>query len=158
MSYFGGGMNLKDWLLLKWDQIIDGVIYKERSKTDEPLTIPITKPLQDLIDCHSSPGEYVFDFIDHSLPPERFHIRYMTFLNNMRRSLMKVKKELGIEKKLTPYMARHTHANVLLNKNASFEQIKESLGQKDIRSTKAYTGSLSLNKRREVANLLFEEE
>lgn len=155
MSYYGGGMNIKDWVGLRHDDIIDDVIFKDRSKTDEPMIIPITEDLKRLmLKYRSFETEYYFDFIDHTLKDEALHIRYNTFLNNMRRALRQVAKDIGLTKKLTPYVARHSHANVLLNKGASMEQIKDSLGQKDIQSTKAYIGSMNIQKRLEIARLL----
>ncbi len=88
---------------------------------------------------------------------EKYSI-YRSFLRIMQKNLKKVGTDLSFSGRLTPYVARHTHANVLLNRNASLEQIRESLAQKDIRSTMVYTHSLWTENRRKVAELLLDEE
>lgn len=155
MSYYGGGMNMKDWVYLKVEHVKSDTIVKLRSKTEEQLSVVITAPLRYLLDKYVEVNnEYYFSFIDHTLNAEEKHIRYKTFLSNMRRSLRQVREELGIKENITPYIARHTHASVLHNSGASMEDIKDSLGQKDIRSTKAYVGSMNTENKKRIADLL----
>lgn len=49
--------------------------------------------------------------------------------------LVKIKKKLKIEKKLTTYVGRHTFSTVLKRSSVSTEFIQESLGHTNIRTT-----------------------
>jgi len=160
MGYYGGGMNTKDWYFLKWENIKNDMAYitKHRSKTEEPITIPITTPLKKLIIKHANPdGIYVFGFITTEDKEAQFN-KYNSYIRYMGRRLNAVAKELNFKNKLTPYVSRHTHAHVLLNKNVPLEAIRDSLGQKDIKSTQVYTHTLLDNKKLFIANLLVDEE
>ena len=161
MSFMGGGMNTKDWYYLKWSMIHGEMEYitKYRSKSDQPIIIHVTKTLRRLINKYADlSSEYVFGLVDDSKPEKDQYKKYKTFLGNMRRDLKKVQKQLGIKTHLTPYVARHTHANFLYNKGVPLDQIGESMAQKDRRSTERYIHTMYQDARRKVAELLDEEE
>lgn len=49
--------------------------------------------------------------------------------------------KLGIDKKVTTYVARHTFSTILKRSGASTEYIQESLGHADKKTTENYLGS-----------------
>ncbi|MNF00433.1 Tyrosine recombinase XerD [compost metagenome] len=53
--------------------------------------------------------------------------------------------DLGIQKKITYYCARHSFATILKFNNISIDIIKEALGHKDIKSTMSYLNTLPSN-------------
>ncbi len=162
MSYYGGGMNTKDWVFLEWDMIVGDFEYidKERGKTGQPVLVPMSKPLRRLITKYANPSNelYVFDIVAQNLSHEDQYNRYRYFLGHMRRSLVNVAKQLKFSSKLTPYVSRHTHANVLHNRGATTEQIKDSMGLADLKSAQVYMHTLWIDERRKVAELLIDEE
>jgi len=62
-----------------------------------------------------------------------------------------IKTKLGIEKKVTTYVARHTFSTVLKRSGVSTEFIQESLGHTDIRTTENYLDSFEINVKKEFA-------
>lgn len=142
MIYYGGGMNLKDWFYLRETQVFDTHIIKLRGKTETPIMISLTKPLQELMDYHRSGTNFYFGFISDMMSNEEKYRRYKTFKSNLQRSLNHVKKELDIKVNFTSYTGRYTHANVLRNNGAADSDIQDSLGQKDPRSVRTYMGNL----------------
>lgn len=68
--------------------------------------------------------------------------------------MRKIKTKLGIEKKITTYVARHTFSTVLKRSSVSTEFIQESLGHTDIRTTENYLDSFEKDVKREFASKL----
>ena len=61
---------------------------------------------------------------------------------------------LGIKKKATTYVARHTYATVRRRGGASVDDIREELGQVDSTTTRRYIGSLESEQTRSNAKQL----
>ncbi len=71
---------------------------------------------------------------------------------------------MGIEKKVTTYVARHSFSTILKKSGASTEFIQEALGHTDVKTTqnyldsfdkeikKEFAGKLSVFKRKSLAN------
>ena len=155
ISYYGGGMNTKDWIYLQKDQIINGVIFKPRSKNQTPITVPLMYECIELMNRYrGSDPLYFFDVLSSDLTDLEKFTRYKTFHSNYRRDLERVRQILEIETKLLPYNARHTHANVLLHAGVNREGIQRSMSHQDSRSTEIYMGDLNTNKIREIQSHL----
>ena len=60
--------------------------------------------------------------------------------------------QLGIKKKATTYVARHTYATVRRRGGASVDDIRDELGQVDSTTTRRYIGSLESEQTRSNAN------
>jgi integrase/recombinase XerD len=68
--------------------------------------------------------------------------------------LVKIRKKLKIEKRLTTYVARHTFSTVLKRSGVSTEFIQESLGHTNIMTTEKYLDSFEKEVKRDfVRNL-----
>ncbi len=68
--------------------------------------------------------------------------------------MLKIKTKLGIEKKVTTYVARHTFSTVLKRSGVSTEFMQESLGHTDIRTTENYLDSFEKDVKKEFAGKL----
>ena len=55
--------------------------------------------------------------------------------------MKRIGEEIGLERKLTTYVARHSFATVLKRSGAPMELISESLGHKSLHTTEAYLDS-----------------
>ena len=55
--------------------------------------------------------------------------------------MKEIGKEIGFDKPLTTYAARHSFATVLKRSGAPIEFISESLGHKSLQTTEAYLDS-----------------
>jgi site-specific recombinase XerD len=61
---------------------------------------------------------------------------------------------VGIDKKVTTYVARHTFSTVLKRSGASTEFIQEALGHSDIKTTENYLDSFDREIKKELASQL----
>jgi len=76
----------------------------------------------------------------------RLRKRYVTALKNIFLGLInywmkEILPNLGIDKKATTYVARHTFSTVLKRSGASIEFIQEAMGHTDIKTTESYLDS-----------------
>lgn len=164
-SYFCNGMNIKDIALLKWCKIDSETITFERAKTKHknrknlksivvPLTIEIAKIIDNWGIKSGKPDDYVFPILEKGCTParERALITQKTKLIN--KYMKRIGFELGLDKKITTYTARHSFATVLKQAGASIEFISESLGHSNINTTEGYLASFELDKKKQYANEL----
>ena len=70
--------------------------------------------------------------------------------------MAKVQVELGIERKLTTIVSRHTFSTQLKRSGASTEFIQEALGHTDVRTTESYLDSFENNLKKEFSKRLTE--
>lgn len=152
-SCFGNGMNPKDIACLQYKNIHDGYIIFERSKTEralrsypKPITVFITDDMQAIINRWGNkdklPNNYIFPIMEVGVTPLRqYELMQLLvkFINDWMRVIL---KNLGIEKKGTTYIARHTFSTVLKRSGASTEYIQEALGHSDIKTTETISAVL----------------
>ena len=62
--------------------------------------------------------------------------------------------KLGIDKKATTYVARHTFSTILKRSGASTEYIQEALGHADIKTTESYLDSFEKEVKKDFAGRL----
>ena len=98
-----------------------------------------------------SPGNFVFTVLDTGISPlrqyELVHL-FIRFINDWMKHIL---KNLGIDKKATTYVARHTFSTVLKRSGASTEYIQEALGHSDVKTTENYLASFGKDVKREFA-------
>ena len=76
---------------------------------------------------------------------------FVRFINDW---MERILKNLGIDKKRTTYVARHTFSTVLKRSGASTEYIQEALGHSDIKTTENYLDSFEKEVKKEFAQRL----
>jgi integrase len=164
-SYFGKGMNIKDIAFLKWKNIQDGYLIFERAKTERSLrsdpkliTAFINTEMWCIIDRWGnkdrSSNNYIFPILEHGMTPLKQYDVVQLFLGLVNEWMEKIRKQLGIDKKITTYVARHTFSTVLKRSGASTEYIQEALGHADIKTTENYLDSFGKEIKREFSNKL----
>jgi integrase/recombinase XerD len=164
-SYFGNGMNPKDIACLKYKNIHNEYIVFERSKTEralrndpKPITVFINDDMKAIMERWSnkdkSPNNYIFPVMEHGISPLRQYELiqlFVSFINNWMKHIL---KNLGIDKKGTTYVARHTFSTVLKRSGASTEYIQEALGHSDIKTTENYLDSFEKEVKKEFSQKL----
>ena len=164
-SYFGNGMNVKDIAFLKWKNIHDGYLIFERIKTERAMrsdpkliTVFINEDMWSIIERWGnkdrSINNYIFPILEHGMTPLRQYDVVQLFLGLINEWMERIRKQLGIDKKITTYVARHTFSTVLKRSGASTEYIQEALGHADIKTTENYLDSFGKEVKKEFASRL----
>ncbi len=161
-SYLCNGMNMKDVLHLKKRNIDNGYIRFTRAKTvntnranSTQISIFITDKVKHIIDKWQSPGNnpdnYLFPFmIDYKTPIEQ-HAFTQQFIKMVNKYLRDIVFQLGIDKPVTTYFARHSFATTLKRNGVSTEMISESLGHSNIQTTSSYLDSFDDDSKKALA-------
>ncbi len=163
--YFGNGMNVKDLALLKYKNIRDEYIIFERVKTEstmrsdpKPITVYVTEDMWAIIDRwgnrDKNPNNYIFPILEPGLTPLRQYELVQLFVSFVNEWMRRIAEKLGINKKTTTYVARHTFSTVLKRSGASTEFIQEALGHTDLKTTENYLDSFEKEVKKEFAGRL----
>lgn len=164
-SYFANGINPTDIAHLKFKNIEGEYLVFERAKTENstrstprPITVYITEDMQRVIAFWSnkdkSPNNYIFPVLLHGITPLRQVELIELLVQAINDWMLKIRKKLGIEKKVTTYVARHTFSTVLKRSGTSTEFIQEALGHTNIKTTENYLDSFEKEMKKEYASKL----
>ena len=134
-SYLMGGINFTDKANLDNDRLI-----YVRQKTKKRIILPLSIQAKEIIDKYTdSTRKYLFPVLDNkSRTVTQVKDRIYDVLANINHHLNEIGKSLGIELKITTYVARHSYATVLKRAGVSTAIISESLGHSSERVTQIY--------------------
>ena len=163
--YFGNGMNPKDLALLKFKNIHDEYLIFDRAKTERtarnnprPIIVYINEDMQHIIDRWGNKNKnldsFIFPILDSSFTPLEQHFVIKSFVKFINDRMAKIKDQLGIEKKITMIVSRHTFSTQLKRSGASTEFIQEALGHTDKKTTENYLDSFENEVKKEFARKL----
>lgn len=164
-SYFGNGMNAKDIVFLKYKNIHDDYLIFERSKTErsmrsdpKPISVFISDDMKAIMERwgnkEKSSNNYIFPILEPGITPLRQYELVQLFVSFINDWMKRILKTLGINKKATTYVARHTFSTVLKRSGASTEYIQEALGHTDVKTTENYLDSFGKEIKKEHAGRL----
>lgn len=164
-SYFGNGMNPKDIAMLKWKNLSGDYLSFERAKTErslrsdpKPITVYVNEDMKAIIERWGNKGRsqenYIFPILQQGLSDLRVYDRIQNFVGLINYWMKEILLNLGIDKKATTYVARHTFSTVLKRSGASTEFIQEALGHTDIKTTESYLDSFDKETKKELAGRL----
>lgn len=149
LSYYGRGINFIDLMQLKKTDIYKDTITYKRSKTGVIVNFKLNEYWKRKIQEYTPPSNsiYLFNIIhDNQDSPTYINNKKEKYLKTyINPSLKRMITNLGIQKKITYYCARHSFATILKFNNISIDIIKEALGHKDIKSTMSYLNTLPSN-------------
>jgi integrase len=139
-SYYAGGMNFQDLMLLKWKNIIGDRIQYTRSKTKKTFNISITEPMREIINYYKNlNSSYIFPIIlQDNLSPQQIANRKHKVLSRYNIQLKEIAKIQKIEKNITSYVARHSFATNLKFMDVSTDKISQLMGHSDMKVTQHY--------------------
>ncbi|WP_162923734.1 tyrosine-type recombinase/integrase [Arachidicoccus soli] len=151
--YFGNGMNPKDVAYLTFKDTQEEFIVFTRAKTERStrsnpklISVYITKEMQLIMDrlgnkYSGDPNEFIFPIIGKGLNPlERFE-QIKVFLRFINDRMKIIASHLGITRKVTTIVTRHSFSTHLKHEGASTEFIQEALGHTDKKTTENYLDS-----------------
>ena len=164
LSYYCNGMNIKDILNLKFKNIDKDVIHFERIKTvntiqnPKPIIVSLIPQAQEIINNwkkkERSPNDFVFPVLKKTMTEEDKMKVKNQFVKIINKYMKRIGIDIGYDKPLTTYSARHSFATILKRSGAPLGFISESLGHKSLQTTEAYLDSFEDETRRKYAEML----
>jgi integrase len=118
MSFYFAGIRVADVLQLKWSDFIDNRLYYRMGKNKKLVSLANPEKVEKILDYYASKREKKDDLIFHYLKgtnlkdEKRLATRIKTINRNLNRRLEIVAEKLGIEKKLSMHIARHSFGNI----------------------------------------------
>ena len=160
--YLCNGINVADFVRLKYRDIVKGEIYFERTKTRNTIRtlrdirVVMTPPMQAIIDRWGNPNlpdNFIFPVLTgrEDVMAAKNKTKYLTHSINKR--MKEVGEKLGIGN-ISTYTARHSFATVLKRAGANIAYISESLGHQDLKTTENYLASFEREERVKNAEIL----
>lgn len=142
-SYLMGGINFTDMAFLTDKNIEGGRLVYVRQKTKKLIMLPLQEKAISIMNRYRSPQrKYIFPILDNRERTQRqIRNRIYDVLANVNGHLEDIGKELGVELKISSYVARHSYATVLKRAGVSTSVISESLGHSSERVTQIYLDS-----------------
>ncbi|MBN8853010.1 MAG: site-specific integrase [Sphingobacteriales bacterium] len=164
-SYLGNGMNMKDIALLKYRDIDGDYIRFTRAKTQDTsrtgikmISFHISDDLRQIIDRQKNestgPDSFLFPILEQDQSPEKVRKVIQQFTKMMNKYLNQIATELGINKRVTTYFARHSFATVLKRGGRSIEIISEALGHSSHKTTMSYLDSFDDESKKDIYKTL----
>jgi integrase len=148
-SYYARGINFIDMAKLKFNENIKGnEMTYIRSKNKRryqyklhPKALTIINNFEKLF--IKSDAGYIFPILDSRHDsPKKIDARIDSALKDLNEDLRKIATEIGLEKHLTSYVARHSFATTLRHKNVNLSIIQEALGHETELQTMTYLEDL----------------
>lgn len=165
--YMGNGMNPKDMAYLKFKNIDGEFLHFYRAKTrnttrqkSKIITAFITDRMRETIaqwgNNDRNPENYIFPILHREQTPLEQHYAVKNFISLIARLMKPVANALGITTRVTPTVARHSHATHLKRAGASTEYIQEALGHHEITTTEYYLDSFDKEIKKEFSRKLIQ--
>ncbi len=163
--YLANGMNVKDMIYLKWKNIHGEYLVFERAKTEKttrvdqkPITIYLTEEIWDVINAHGNKSRSANDYLFPTMQSGLNALEQFDLLNYARRlineAMAAIAKELGMEKRVTTIVTRHSFSTQLKRAGVSTEYIQEALGHTNKKTTENYLDSFEKEVKKEFASKL----
>lgn len=150
LMYFARGMNFADIAHLRWKDIYDGRIHYTRRKTvrngsGANFSLAITPEIQAILDHYpKGSNAYVLPILNqtrHRTAKQQAN-RVAKCRRTFNTVLSEVGAELGLDMRITSYVARHTFGAVLRRKGVSMRDIGDAYGHTNSSTTEHYVGKL----------------
>ena len=164
-SYLCNGVNIKDICRLRWRDIdgdritfIRAKTARTKKKSQKPVVVILTEESRAILDKWANkdqqPDNYVFPILSADVTPQRERelVQYLT--RSINKYVKRIATDLGIDKPVTTYTARHSFSTVLKRSGAPIEFISESLGHQDLRTTENYLDSFEDDVKRQYSKSL----
>lgn len=122
------GINLKDLLRLKPQDIKHGRVLYERCKTGKLYSIAITEEIADCI-SHFTAGDTILGVVTKDKAHSSKTVEYFRQqVKNTNNTLRKIGKDAGFDESLSTYVFRYSYANIAKQLGFSKDLIAEALG------------------------------
>lgn len=146
--YLSNGMNVKDFCLLKWENIEGDMLNYVRAKTQrsrketKTISVSLKSETWQIIKKWSQvsldKSAYIFPHLKKGMTPEQERATYKQLTKTINKYMKRIAADLGLNKDVTTYFARHSFATVLKRSGAKIEMISELLGHSSVDVTDSY--------------------
>lgn len=146
LSYYLQGISYIDMAYLRKTDIKNGYVSYHRKKSGSRINTPVEKDAMEIIQRYQDltlESPYLLPIICCGEKDE--YTQYQSALRNHNRRLKHIAKELGIEERLTSYVARHSWATNAYHFGVSTSVISQALGHSTESITRIYLAELDLN-------------
>lgn len=160
--YLCNGINVADFVRLRFRDIVNGEICFVRQKTErttrtrKEIRVIVTDRMQAIIDRWGNPpapDRFIFPVLDGSEDAMRRKLKTQFLTRAINKRMKEVGEQLGIGP-VSTYTARHSFATVLKRAGANIAYISESLGHSDLKTTENYLASFEREEREKNAEIL----
>ncbi len=160
--YLCNGINVADFVKLKFRDIVSGEICFVRQKTErttktrKEIRVVVTERMQEIINKRGNepaPDQFIFPIINGKEDALALKHKTQYLIRAINKRMMGIGKQLGIGS-ISTYTARHSFATVLKRAGANIAYISESLGHSDLKTTENYLASFEREERQKNAELL----
>lgn len=160
--YLCNGINVVDFVKLRYRDIVNGEICFVRQKTErttktrKEIRVVVTERMQAIIDRWGNPfrpDSFIFPILDGQEDAMRRKMKTLYLTRAINKRMKEVGERLGIGN-ISTYTARHSFATVLKRAGANIAYISESLGHQDLKTTENYLASFEREERQKNAELL----
>ena len=164
-SYSCNGINVKDILLMRWENIKDRTLEFYRAKTIntgkknlKPISVYLNDYAMEIIekygDKNKHPKNLVFPILSNDMTEEEKHNGIKNFTKFINQNLKKLAAANKITGDISTYWARHSFATNAIRKGASMEYVGEALGHSDMKTTMNYFKGFEDVKKKELMDKL----
>lgn len=162
-SYFCYGLNFGDMAKLKPENIIDDggqkILKYYRSKTRKLFRVPLNDYSLAILNHYQNTNfgnKYLFPILNPEIhkTPHQIRTRIQTALKVVNREIREIAKNIGIEKHITSYVARHSFATILKKENIGTAIISEMMGHSSESVTQTYLDAFDNSTKTEAAKKL----
>ena len=160
--YLCNGINVADFVRLRYRDIVNGEICFVRQKTArttrtrKEIRVVVTDRMLAIIDRWGNPpapDRFIFPVLDGAEDAMRQKLKTQYFTRAVNKRMATIGEALGIGN-ISTYTARHSFATVLKRAGANIAYISESLGHNDLKTTENYLASFEREERVKNAELL----
>jgi integrase/recombinase XerD len=164
--YLCNGMNVKDFCLLKWENIEDNMLTYKRAKTERSqreskrISVALKPESIAIIKKWGQPSlnkdAHIFPHLNNKMNAEQKRATYQGLTKMINKYVKQIASEVEINKNVTTYYARHSFATVLKRSGAKIEMISELLGHSNVGVTESYLDSFEKEQIQKETDVLTE--
>lgn len=160
--YLCNGINVADFVKLKYKNIVNGEICFVRQKTEhttktrKEIRAVIVRQMQEIMDrWGNTPASdnFIFPILDGSEDAFQRKAKTVAVAGAINLRMRKIGSALSIGN-ISTYTARHSYATIMKRGGASISYISDALGHTDIKMTENYLASFEREEREKRAALL----
>jgi integrase/recombinase XerD len=131
--YLCNGMNVKDFCSLKWENISGDILTYQREKTkrtrrdSKKIVVSLKPETWKIINKYGKrsivPDSYIFPHYENGMTPERKQEVSQQLIKTINKYMKRIARNVGINKEVTTYYARHSFATILKQSGADISMI-----------------------------------